>query len=100
MDDKTKKLLTSIVDSSPFRLPIPTTWIEYIPGDEVPKGVLLLVILVQQTEEGDTLLSPVLCEYNAKINAFIDVDGVAIEAEATVSHYHVVHFPNGEVLNI
>lgn len=92
--------LVQMIDSTRFNLPAPTSWIPYTKGEDVPTGCVLVALVSQEIEEGEILRSPVICDFNAELKTFIDADQRAIEAMGTVTDYHVLHFPDGELLYI
>lgn len=89
-----------------FNLPTPTRWIEIEKGAdgfivEPPSGLILVLLTSTLDEEdGSVVIAPVIGEYSAKVRAFLDADGVAIEHFTTVTHYHVLHEPNLQPLQL
>ena len=85
--------------STNFNSPKATSWIPYTKGDTVPTGRILIALLEQPDEEveGGVARSPVSCEFYEGLNTFLDNDFVVLELTGTVTHYHILHWPDGEL---
>lgn len=90
----------SKTDNSNFSLPIPTHWIEYNSGDEVISNCELVALVQEETKQGETTHSPVICDYNEELKIFVAANCRAVEVEGIVTHYHVLHYPSGELIRM
>lgn len=74
-------------------VPVPTHWTRKTPEGCPPTSVLLLIMSWDGEEE-----LPIIDTgyYSDKLRTFLTFDGQAIEADAEVVAYHVVHGLDGE----
>jgi len=82
-------------------LPTPTYWVEKTPDGIPPSGALLLIRGFRNFEdEEETSLFITLGIYSDRLQIFLDETDTAIEQGATVTHYHLVHHPDGTLFQL
>lgn len=80
--------------------PKPTFWIENKPEGTPPAEVLLLMLGWREDEEGDKDKVFYHGYYSEKLNIFLETSGLALEEEATITHYHIVHDEKGKIISM
>lgn len=80
--------------------PTPTFWIEKTPDGIPPAGVLLWLYGTRDSDEYESGVFIISGFYSDKLGLFLNSENIAIEEDSTVTHYHIVHTPDGDIFSL
>lgn len=83
-----------------IEVPKPTDWIENKPEGTPPAEVLLLMLGWREIEEDEKVQVFYTGYFSEKLNIFLETSGLALEEEATITHYHIVHDEKGNIISM